>query len=270
MLTFIARMLVITLAVVILQSESFTMNHWLDRAEAAPHQGTELVAGVSQTRLDNGLTVLIKPVNTSPVVTVQVWYPVGSRNERPGITGISHQLEHLLFKGTKNRPIQFGRLFSALGSESNAFTSYDVTAYYGVVGKDKMDALLELEADRMVNALVDEKALQSERTVVLSELDGNENNPGTRLYRRVMAAGYPNSPYGWSVIGNRRDVENFTAQDIQQYYRTFYRPDRATVVVVGMWMSTILWIRLKIPLVKLNCRSCPNLQNIEDSKQCRN
>ncbi len=226
-------MLVITLAVVILQSESFTMNHWLDRAEAAPNQGTELVAGVSKTRLDNGLTVLIKPVNTSPVVTVQVWYPVGSRNERPGITGISHQLEHLLFKGTKNRPIQFGRLFSALGSESNAFTSYDVTAYYGVVGKDKMDALLELEADRMVNALVDEKALQSERTVVLSELDGNENNPGTRLYRRVMAAGYPNSPYGWSVIGNRRDVETFTAQDIQQYYRTFYRPDRATVVVVG-------------------------------------
>ncbi len=233
MLTFIARMLVIAVAVITLQSGNFAMNHWLDRVEASPTQGMELTAGVSKTKLENGLTVLIKPINTSPVVTVQVWYPVGSRNERPGITGISHQLEHLLFKGTKSRPIQFGRLFSALGSESNAFTSYDVTAYYGVVGKDKMDALLELEADRMVNALVDEKALESERTVVLSELDGNENNPGTRLYRKVMAAGYPGSAYGWSVIGNRRDVETFTAKDIQQYYRTFYRPDRATVVVVG-------------------------------------
>ncbi len=233
MLTFLARILVIATAIVTLQSGNFAMNHWLDRVEASPTQGVELTAGVTRTRLDNGLTVLIKPVNTFPVVTVQVWYPVGSRNERPGITGISHQLEHLLFKGTKSRPIQFGRLFSALGSESNAFTSYDVTAYYGVVGKDKLDALLELEADRMVNALVDEKALASERTVVLSELDGNENNPGTRLYRRVMAAGYPNSPYGWSVIGNRRDVETFTAADLQQYYRTFYRPDRAVLVVVG-------------------------------------
>ncbi len=229
------RVLVITLAVVSLYClPGFSMTHY---REASPLQqatsSAEVLTDVSKTVLANGLTVLIKPVHSAPVVTVQVWYPVGSRNERPGITGISHQLEHLLFKGTRSRPIQFGRLFSALGSDSNAFTSYDVTAYYGVVGKDKLEALLELEADRMVNALVNEESLQSERTVVLSELDGNNNNPATRLYRRVMAAAYPNSPYGWTVIGNREDVERFTVADLQQHYRTFYRPDRATLVVVG-------------------------------------
>lgn len=192
-----------------------------------------LTGNVVKTVLDNGLTVLTKEVNTAPVVSVQVWYRVGSQNEKLGITGISHQLEHLMFKGTKDRPIQFGRLFSALGSNSNAFTSYDMTAYFGTTGSDKLDAMLRLEADRMVNTVAGEKELKSERTVVLSELDGGNNNPGTRLYRQVMLAAYPNSSYGWPVIGYRPEVENFTVEDIQNYYRTFYRPDNATLVIVG-------------------------------------
>ncbi|WP_233424340.1 M16 family metallopeptidase [Pseudanabaena biceps] len=192
-----------------------------------------LTGNVVKTILDNGLTVLTKEVNTAPVVSVQVWYRVGSQNEKLGITGISHQLEHLMFKGTKDRPIQFGRLFSALGSNSNAFTSYDMTAYFGTTGSDKLDAMLRLEADRMVNTVAGEKELKSERTVVLSELDGGNNNPGTRLYRQVMLAAYPNSSYGWPVIGYRPEVENFTVEDIQNYYRTFYRPDNATLVIVG-------------------------------------
>lgn len=197
-------------------------------------QSPDLLTGnVVKTVLDNGLTVLTKEVNTAPVVTVQVWYRVGSRNEKAGITGISHQLEHLLFKGTKERPIQFGRLFSALGSDSNAFTSYDMTAYFGTVGSDKLDAMLRLEADRMVNTVAGENELKSERTVVLSELDGGNNSPGTRLYRQVMLAAYPDSSYGWPVIGYRPDVENYTVEDIQNYYRTFYRPDNATLVIVG-------------------------------------
>ncbi|MBD2175761.1 insulinase family protein [Pseudanabaena sp. FACHB-1998] len=192
-----------------------------------------LTADVVKTVLDNGLTVLTKQVNTAPVVSVQVWYRVGSQNETKGITGISHQLEHLMFKGTKERPIQFGRLFSALGSNSNAFTSYDMTAYVGTAGSDKLDAMLRLEADRMVNTVAGEKELKSERTVVLSELDGGNNSPGTRLYRQVMLAAYPDSPYGWPVIGYRPDVENFTVEDIQNYYHNFYRPDNATLVIVG-------------------------------------
>ena len=178
-----------------------------------------LTGNVVKTILENGLTVLTKEVNTAPVVTVQVWYRVGSQNEQMGITGISHQLEHLMFKGTKARPIQFGRLFSALGSDSNAFTSYDMTAYFGTTGSDKLDAMLRLEADRMVNTVAGEKELKSERTVVLSELDGGNNSPGTRLYRQVMLAAYPNSSYGWPVIGYRPDVENYTVEDIQNYYQ---------------------------------------------------
>jgi len=192
-----------------------------------------LTAGVTKTVLKNGLTVLTKEINTAPVVTVQVWYRVGSRNEKPGITGISHQLEHLMFKGTKERPIQFGRLFSALGSSSNAFTSYDMTAYFGTVGSDKLESLLTLEADRMVNTVAGEAELKSERTVVLSELDGGNNNPSTRLYRKMMAAAFPNSSYGAPVIGYRSDVEAFTAEQVQKYYQTYYRPDNATLVVVG-------------------------------------
>ncbi len=192
-----------------------------------------LTDGVTKTVLKNGLTVLTKEINTAPVATVQVWYRVGSRNEKPGITGISHQLEHLMFKGTKERPIQFGRLLSALGSSSNAFTSYDMTAYFGTVSSDKVESLLVLEADRMVNTVAGEAELKSERTVVLSELDGGNNNPSTRLYRQMMAAAFPKSTYGAPVIGYRSDVMAFTPDQVQKYYQTYYRPDNATLVVVG-------------------------------------
>jgi len=183
--------------------------------------------------LDNGLTVLLKPVKTAPVVSVQVWYRVGSRNEAPGVNGIAHQLEHLMFKGTKDRPIQFGRFFSALGSDSNAFTSYDMTAYFGTVERDKLEALLVLEADRMQNALINEKELDSEKRVVISELQGYENDPSYRLGRAVMRAAFPTSAYGLPVGGTKADVEKFTVDQVRQYYRTFYRPDNATLVIVG-------------------------------------
>ena len=248
MLSFLSRGLAAAIAVAIFGSLplSFSFNLpffqlWGGQAIAQSDTSKQLVAqssdlltgNVVKTVLDNGLTVLTKEVNTAPVVSVQIWYRVGSQNEKLGITGISHQLEHLMFKGTKERPIQFGRLFSALGSSSNAFTSYDMTAYYGTTGSDKLEAMLRLEADRMVNTVAGEQELKSERTVVLSELDGGNNNPGTRLYRELMLAAYPDSSYGWPVIGYRPEVENYTVEDIQNYYRTFYRPDNATLVIVG-------------------------------------
>ncbi|OYQ66160.1 peptidase M16 [Pseudanabaena sp. SR411] len=250
MLSFLSRGLATAIAVVMLSNLplSWQSSLWqlsgnqayaaqpdlVAKTATTSSQSPDLLTGnVVKTVLDNGLTVLTKEVNTAPVVTVQVWYRVGSQNEKAGITGISHQLEHLLFKGTKDRPIQFGRLFSALGSDSNAFTSYDMTAYFGTTGSDKLDAMLRLEADRMVNTVAGENELKSERTVVLSELDGGNNSPGTRLYRQVMLAAYPDSSYGWPVIGYRPDVENYTVEDIQNYYRTFYRPDNATLVIVG-------------------------------------
>ncbi|MGB8700865.1 MAG: pitrilysin family protein, partial [Thermosynechococcaceae cyanobacterium] len=192
-----------------------------------------LTRGVRKQVLDNGLTVLSKEIHTAPVVSVQVWYRVGSRNEGQGSNGISHQLEHLLFKGTKDRPIQFGRLFSALGSASNAFTSYDMTAYYGTVGRDKLEALLMLEADRMRHALIDEEQLESEKRVVISELQGYDNSPEYRLSQAVMRRALPDRAYGLPVGGTKTDVEGFTVQQVRDYYQHYYRPENAVLVVAG-------------------------------------
>jgi zinc protease len=194
---------------------------------------TSLTQGVKKTVLDNGLVVLTKEVHTAPVVSVQVWYKVGSRNERAKENGISHQLEHLMFKGTKTRPVQFGRLFSALGSQFNAFTSYDETAYFGTVQRDKLDALITLEADRMEGALVGAEELKSEKRVVISELQGYENSPGYRLSVAVMRAAFPNHQYGLSVGGTKADVENFTLEQVRNYYQTYYSPDNATLIITG-------------------------------------
>ena len=192
-----------------------------------------LTENVNKTVLENGLTVLTKEVHTAPVVTVQVWYKVGARNEESGVNGIAHQLEHMMFKGTTNRPIQFGRLFSALGSDSNAFTSYDQTAYYGTAERDKLKALLVLEADRMQNSQIEAEQLESEKRVVISELQGYENGAEYRLNRAVMRAAFPDHPYGLPVGGTSSDVEKFQVEKVQEYYRNFYTPDNAVLVVVG-------------------------------------
>ncbi|MEH2116991.1 MAG: pitrilysin family protein [Nostoc sp.] len=199
----------------------------------APVSALSFTQGVKKTVLDNGLTVLTKEVHTAPVVSVQVWYKVGSRNEVKGENGISHQLEHLMFKGTTDRPVQFGRLFSALGSQFNAFTSYDETAYFGTVQRDKLEALLTLEADRMENSLVGTEQLASEKRVVISELQGYENSPGYRLSRAVMQDAFPSRAYGLPVGGTKADVEKFTVEQVRNYYQTYYSPENATLVITG-------------------------------------
>ncbi|MBE8998732.1 insulinase family protein [Nostoc sp. LEGE 12447] len=199
----------------------------------APVSAASFTQGVKKTVLDNGLTVLTKEVHTAPVVSVQVWYKVGSRNEVKGENGISHQLEHLMFKGTTARPVQFGRLFSALGSQFNAFTSYDETAYFGTVQRDRLEALLTLEADRMENSLVGSEQLTSEKRVVISELQGYENSPGYRLSRAVMRDAFPNRAYGLPVGGTKADVEKFTVEQVRNYYQTYYSPENATLVITG-------------------------------------
>ncbi|MDF5709024.1 MAG: pitrilysin family protein [Nostoc sp. S4] len=192
-----------------------------------------LTENVRKTVLENGLIILTKEVHSAPVVTVQLWYKIGSRNEEAGVNGIAHQLEHMMFKGTKNRPIQFGRLFSALGSDSNAFTSYDQTAYYGTVERSKLKALLVLEADRMQNSQIEAEQLASEKRVIISELQGYENSPEYRLNRAVMQAVFPNHAYGLPVGGTTDDVKKFELEQVEKYYRNFYTPDNAVLVIVG-------------------------------------
>jgi zinc protease len=217
---------------------------------AAP-QLAALTTTVKKTVLENGLTVLSKEVRNAPVVTVQVWYKIGSRNEAPGVNGIAHQLEHMLFKGTKDRPIQFGRLFAALGSSFNAFTSYDQTAYFGTVEKNKLTSLLTLEADRMQNATIDTEKLTGEKRVVISELQGYENGPSYRLDRAVKRAAFPNTPYGLTVGGTKADVEKFTVEQVRSYYDSFYAPNNATLVVVGDFDTASLMTKVRQTLGKV-------------------
>jgi zinc protease len=214
-------------------------------------KATTLTANVKKTVLANGMTILSKEVHSAPVVTVQVWYKIGSRNEAPGVNGIAHQLEHMLFKGTKDRPVQFGRLFAALGSSFNAFTSYDQTAYFGTVEKNKLTSLLTLEADRMQNAIINGEQLTGEKRVVISELQGYENNPSYRLNRAVQRAAFPNSPYGLTVGGTKADVEKFTTEQVRSYYDAYYAPNNATLVVVGDFDTATLMAKVKETLGKV-------------------
>ncbi|HEY9604908.1 MAG TPA: pitrilysin family protein [Allocoleopsis sp.] len=239
----------------LVQAQPTTAPRSVNSKDATP---LALAADVRKTVLDNGLTVLTKEVHSAPVVTVQVWYKIGSRNEAPGVNGIAHQLEHMMFKGTKDRPIQFGRLFSALGSASNAFTGFDQTAYFGTVEREKLKALLVLEADRMQNANIAPQQLDSEKRVVISELQGYENNPGYRLNRAVMREVFPNSPYGLTVGGTKADVQKFTVEQVQEYYRKYYSPDNATLIIVGDFQTEPTLAAVKETLGKVPKRTRPS------------
>eukprot|EP00300_Choanocystis_sp_HF-7_P036375 c52221_g1_i1.p1 GENE.c52221_g1_i1~~c52221_g1_i1.p1 ORF type:complete len:1195 (+),score=240.48 c52221_g1_i1:24-3587(+) len=191
-------------------------------------------APIQQSRLKNGMTVLIQPLRNHPVVSVQVWHRVGSHNEDISVNGVSHLLEHLLFKGTRDRPIQFMRLFYALGADSNAFTNLDVTVYYETAESDKLEHLLTLEVDRMTNALIDSEHVTSERDVVISELMGYEGRASYRLNRALLLKIFGNKTgYGLPVGGFVEDVESLTLEQVQEHYQKHYGPDQATLVIVG-------------------------------------
>jgi zinc protease len=191
-------------------------------------------ADVRETVLPNGLTVLVKPVRTAPVVSFSVWYRAGSRNEHTGITGVSHLLEHMLFKGTRQYRVgEISRTLSLNGAAFNASTYYDWTNYYETIAADRLDLAMQIEADRMVNSRIDQADLDAEMTVVRSELEGGENNPGRLLWTAVTAAAFQAHPYQWPVIGWRSDVENVPRDAIYRYYKAHYGPNNAVVVIVG-------------------------------------
>ncbi len=201
---------------------------------APTRPGPTLTAGIAETRLPNGLTVLTKEVRSAPVVSFSVWYKVGSRNEHTGITGVSHLLEHMMFKGTQHfRVGEISRTLFLNGAAFNASTYYDWTNYYATVAADRLELAMQIEADRMVNSRFDKADLESEMTVVRSELEGGENNPGRLLWQAVAATAFVAHPYQWPVIGWRSDVENVPRDVIYHYYKTHYGPNTATVVIVG-------------------------------------
>lgn len=190
--------------------------------------------GVIDYKLANGLQVLLKPIHTAPVVSNWIWYRVGGRNEQPGTTGISHWVEHMMFKGTPTHPKGSIMLeVNRNGGVLNGFTSQDFTAYFEILPADRLDLGLRIESDRMANSIIDPEEVTSERTVIISEREGNENNPEWALHEEVVAAMYRVHPYGHMVIGWKEDLLNITQDDLYQHYKRYYGPHNAVLVIVG-------------------------------------
>ena len=194
------------------------------------------VEGITEYRLDNGLRVLLFPDPSQPQITVNVTYRVGSRHEAYGETGMAHLLEHLLFAGTPDHP-DIPQELSERGARPNGTTSFDRTNYYATfpASEENLAWSLDLEADRMVNSFVSEEDLASEMTVVRNEMEAGENNPVGMLLQRVMATQYLWHNYGKSTIGARSDVENVPIERLQQFYRKYYQPDNALLIVAGQF-----------------------------------
>lgn len=192
------------------------------------------VSPVLSTRLENGLEVRLKEMHTAPLISSWLWYRVGSRNERPGRTGISHWVEHMQFKGTPDFPSGvLDRAISRDGGVWNAGTWLDWTTYYETMPADRIDLALRLEADRMVNSLFEVEEVESERTVIISEREGHENDPSFRLDEEVQAAAFRVHSYHHEVIGDKADLKTITRDDLYEHYQRFYRPSNAVLALAG-------------------------------------
>jgi len=199
---------------------------------ALPAQAAE---GVTDFTLDNGMEVVVIEDHRAPVVVHMVWYKAGSADEVPGASGVAHFLEHLLFKGTKNlEPGELSATVARNGGSDNAFTSYDYTAYFQRVAADRLDLMMEMEADRMVNLQLSQEDISTERDVIIEERNQRvENSPGALFREQRRAAQYLNHRYGVPVIGWRHEMEALDLDDALDFYSTHYAPNNAILVVAG-------------------------------------
>ncbi|MCA1246950.1 pitrilysin family protein [Massilia sp. MS-15] len=242
------------------------------RASAPLPQGVTLgpsAEGITEYRLANGLKVLLFPDSSRPTVTVNVTYLVGSRHENYGETGMAHLLEHLLFKGTKKNPDITGQ-FARRGMDFNGTTSLDRTNYYEVfqASKDNLDWALQMEADRMANSPVAPKDLASEMTVVRNEFESGENSPAQVLFKRMQSVAYDWHSYGRSTIGNRSDIENVRIANLQAFYRTWYQPDNAVLLVAGKFEpnATLAQINRLFGAIPKPKRALPRFWTVEPTQ----
>jgi zinc protease len=202
---------------------------------------------VQEAILENGLKVLLLEDRTSPAVTFQVWYRVGSRNEEDGKSGLAHFLEHMMFKGTqKVAPEEYSRIIAKNGGRSNAFTSSDVTVYFATMSREKIGIAIDLEADRMANALLDGKYFEPEKKVIMEERRlRTEDNPISSLAEVTSAVAYTIHPYRRPVVGWMQDVENLSREDLRRYYKTYYAPNNAFIVMVGDFSAEEMLAKVK-------------------------
>ena len=202
---------------------------------------------VFETTLDNGLKVLLLEERKAPVLTFHVWYRVGSRNEQPGRTGLAHFMEHMMFKGTPQMGAQaFSQVIRRNGGRDNAFTSQDYTGYFVTLAADRVHLPLEMEPDRMVNLLLGSDEVERERDVVMEERRlRTEDDPTSSLWEKAQAAAYTTHPYRNPVIGWMEDIRKLSREDLQAFYKTYYAPNNAVVVVVGDFKRAELLPRIQ-------------------------
>src|SRR5881628_267854 len=202
----------------------------------ASHAQTTVTSDPPATfTLGNGLQILVIPDHRTPVVTQMIWYKVGSADETPGKSGLAHFLEHLMFKGTSKHPAgEFSQTVLRIGGNENAFTSTDYTGYFQRVPREQLPKMMEFEADRMTGLILKDENVLPERDVVLEEFNMRvANNPDARLTEQIMAALYLNHPYGRPIIGWRQEIEKLDREDALAFYKRFYAPNNAILVIAG-------------------------------------
>src|SRR3990172_1566383 len=205
-----------------------------------------MTSKVIQTILKNGLKVMLKEIHTSPIISSWVWYRVGSKDEVTGKTGISHWTEHMQFKGTKKFPANIlDKAISREGGHWNASTSHDSTRYFATMPADKIDLVLRLEADRMQNSNFNEKEVASERTVIISEREGSENEPMFRLGEAVQNYAFRVHPYHHEIIGDMADLHTITRDDLYAHYRRYYVPNNAVLSMAGDFDTRTILTRVR-------------------------
>ena len=204
------------------------------------------MAGCTEVTLDNGLKILLKEIHTAPLISQWIWYRVGSKDESTGQTGVSHWVEHMQFKGTPQFPDSvLDKAISREGGQWNAFTFLDWTTYYETMPASKIDLALRLEADRMSNSLFTTEEVESERTVIISEREGSENEPVFLLGEAMQQAAFRVHPYHHEVIGDMADLFSLTRDQLYNHYRTYYQPNNAVLALAGDFDTTEMLARIR-------------------------
>ena len=213
----------------------------------------------TKIRLENGLLVLLKEIHSAPIISLWTWYRVGSRYEKPGFTGISHWVEHMQFKGTEKFPSNvMDRLIAREGGVWNAFTHVDWTTYFETMPANKIDLALDFEADRMVNSLYSLADVESERTVIISEKEGKDNEPFLRLNSAVNEAAFLTHPYRNEVIGSLEDLQRIQRDDLYHHYRKYYQPANAIISIAGDFNTSEMIEKIKNKFISISSEFLPD------------
>lgn len=223
------------------------------------HAAQSYAERVREKTLANGLKILLLEDHKAPVAVFQVWYRVGSRNEQLGLTGLSHMLEHVMFKGTKKvGPEEYSRIIQRNGGNDNAFTAEDATTYFVTLASDRLSVVIDLEADRMQNLTFDDAQFAPEHHVVMEERRlRTDNNPVAALFEAINSVAYSAHPYQWPTIGWMNDLRQETREDALAYYRTYYAPGNAFIVCVGDFSADELFRKIDAAFAPLPAGNPP-------------